>query len=125
MQFNINFINLQELRSNRSRSIHNKPIHDIIDENSRYSAGDASMLNLRVIDCSTGGSSSEGHGNSNSRRKQNKGSSKQHSIHKQRLFPGNFKAHGSSRNSHGIISESPPSDSVGFFFGSTPPDSNL
>lgn len=120
MQFHINIINLQELRSNRSHSKHNKPNHERIDENSRYSTGDASMLNLRVVDCSTGGSRSEGHGNS-----KNKGSSKQHSIHKQRLFPGNFKAHGSSRNSLGIISESPPSDSVGFFFGSTPPDSNL
>ncbi|KAH6814283.1 LA RNA-binding protein [Perilla frutescens var. frutescens] len=113
----------QELKSNRYHSKH-QPINDSMDENSRYSAGDASMLNSRALDCSTGGSSSECHGNSNTRRKQNKGSSKQHSIHRQRLFSGNFKAHGSGRNSLGIISESPPSDAIGFFFGSTPPDSN-
>ncbi|KAK4762990.1 hypothetical protein SAY86_008758 [Trapa natans] len=57
-----------------------------------------------------------------SRKKQSKGSSKQHSSHKQRFFSSNFRSHGASRNSLGVISESPPSDSVGFFFGSTPPD---
>ncbi|XP_057802054.1 la-related protein 1A isoform X2 [Salvia miltiorrhiza] len=114
----------QELKSNRSYSRHNKPITDSRDENSRCFASDASLINPRAVDCSTGGSSSEGHGNSNSQRKQNKANSKQHFIHKQRLFPGNFKTHGSGRNSHGIISESPPSDAIGFFFGSTPPDSN-
>ncbi|XP_042002607.1 la-related protein 1A-like [Salvia splendens] len=114
----------QELKSHRSYSKLNEPIIGSRDENSKYFAGDTSLINPRAVDCSTGGSSSEGHGNSNSRRKQNKSNSKHHSIHKQRLFPGNFKSHGSGRNSHGIVSESSPSDAIGFFFGSTPPDSN-
>ncbi|KAI3461183.1 hypothetical protein Pfo_017846 [Paulownia fortunei] len=114
----------QELNSKRSHRRHNKPINESRDENPRYSANNAATLNSRAPDHSTGRSSCEGPVKSNSRRKQNKGSSKQHSIHKQRLFYGNFKAHGSGRNSLGVISESPPSDAVGFFFGSTPPDSH-
>ncbi|XP_017607235.1 la-related protein 1A-like isoform X2 [Gossypium arboreum] len=58
-----------------------------------------------------------------SRRKQNKGFSKQHAFHKQRFFSSNTKNHGTGRNSIAIISESPPTNSVGYFFGSTPPDS--
>ncbi|KAL0370295.1 UNVERIFIED_CONTAM: La-related protein 1A, partial [Sesamum angustifolium] len=114
----------QELNSKRSHRRHNKPINESRDENSRYSANSAAVLNSRFPDHSTGRSSSEGPGYSISRRKQNKGSPKQQSIHKQRLFHGNFKAHSSGRNSAGVISESPPSDAVGFFFGSTPPDSH-
>ncbi|WOL14714.1 la-related protein 1A isoform X2 [Canna indica] len=64
----------------------------------------------------------EDSGQANSRRRLNKGPSKSHSSHKQRLFPSNFRNHGSGRNRHGIVSESPPSSSVGFFFGSTPPE---
>ncbi|KAL0459085.1 UNVERIFIED_CONTAM: La-related protein 1A [Sesamum latifolium] len=111
----------QELNSERTDRIHNKPINESREENS-YSANDASALCLRDVDYSNGGNSCEGPGDSNVRRKQKKGSSKPHSIHKQRLFHGNFRIHGSGRNSLGVISESPPSDAVGFFFGSTPPD---
>ncbi|KAL0418436.1 UNVERIFIED_CONTAM: La-related protein 1A [Sesamum radiatum] len=100
----------QELNSKRSHRRHNKPINESRDENSRYSANSAAVLNSRFPDHSTGRSSSEGPGYSISRRKQNKGSPKQQSIHKQRLFHGNFKAHSSGRNSAGVISESPPSD---------------
>ncbi|KAL3850200.1 hypothetical protein ACJIZ3_012082 [Penstemon smallii] len=113
----------QELKSKRSRRRHNKAINDSKDEISRCPGNDAAVLNSRAPDHSIGGGSIEGVGNSNSRRKHNKGSTRQQPIHKQRLFPGSFKAHGSGRNSLGIVSESPPSDSVGFFFGSTPPDS--
>lgn len=56
-------------------------------------------------------------GSPNSRRKQNKGFFKQQSLKNQRLFSSNLKNNGS-------VSESPPSSSVGFFFGSTPPDNN-
>ncbi|PIN09426.1 hypothetical protein CDL12_17987 [Handroanthus impetiginosus] len=108
----------QELNSKRSHRRH------IRDENSKYSAKGASILNSRAPDYSTGRSSCEGTGNSNSRRKQNKGNWKQHSNHKERLFYGNFRPHGSGQKSGAIISESPPSDAVGFFFGSTPPDSH-
>lgn len=63
-------------------------------------------------------------GNANSRRKQNKGFPKQQSSHKLRFFTSNYRNHGTGRNSIGTMSESPPSDSVGFFFGSTPPDNH-
>uniref|UniRef100_M4CDT1 HTH La-type RNA-binding domain-containing protein n=1 Tax=Brassica campestris TaxID=3711 RepID=M4CDT1_BRACM len=51
------------------------------------------------------------------RRKQNKGTHKNQMAHVRRFFSGN------TRN-HGAVSESPPSSSIGFFFGSTPPDSH-
>ncbi|MQL97058.1 hypothetical protein Taro_029747 [Colocasia esculenta] len=73
--------------------------------------------NVNVV----GNNGSEDHGHANSRRRQVKGANKLQS-HKQRLFPSNFRLHGNGRNRQGIISESPPSNSVGFFFGSTPPD---
>lgn len=96
---------MQDSQSKKSRGRHNKPTNDGVDH---Y----------------TEGNSSAGSENSNSRRKQNRGSSKQQSIYKQRQFPGNFSVHGGGQNSLGRISESPPSDAVGFFFGSTPPDSH-
>ncbi|KAG8371040.1 hypothetical protein BUALT_Bualt13G0045600 [Buddleja alternifolia] len=114
----------QELNSKASHRRHNKPIKKNRDESSGQSANNASILNSRAPNNSTGGSSCELPGSSNSRRKQNKGSSKQQSF-KQRLFPGNFRAHGSGQNSHGLISESPPSDTIGFFFGSSPPDNHV
>uniref|UniRef100_A0A7N0ZZ20 HTH La-type RNA-binding domain-containing protein n=1 Tax=Kalanchoe fedtschenkoi TaxID=63787 RepID=A0A7N0ZZ20_KALFE len=61
--------------------------------------------------------------NSKSRKKPNKTSSKHQYSQKQRFFYS-FRNHGNARNSHGGISESPPSNSVGFFFGSTPPESH-
>lgn len=63
-------------------------------------------------------------GNANSRKKQNKSLHKQQLSHKNRFFSSNFRNHGSCRNSLGAISESPPSSSVGFFFGSTPPENH-
>ncbi|CAA0805922.1 La-related protein 1A [Striga hermonthica] len=114
----------KELNLKRSHRRHYKPFNESRDDNSRSSANDPSLLNSRTQDHSTGGSSLEGPGLSISRRKHNKGSSKSHSIYKQRLFHGNFRVHGSGQNSVGVISESPPTDAVGFFFGSTPPDTH-
>ncbi|XP_068662143.1 la-related protein 1A-like [Aristolochia californica] len=57
-----------------------------------------------------------------SRRRQGKGSNNKYTSHKQRLFPSSFRSHCHGRNRHGIIAESPPSNSIGFFFGSTPPE---
>ncbi|GAV59102.1 La domain-containing protein [Cephalotus follicularis] len=57
-----------------------------------------------------------------SRKKQNRSFPKQQSFDKQRFFSSNLKNHGFGHSSLGIISESPPSNSVGFFFGSTPPE---
>ncbi|KAL6564907.1 hypothetical protein OROMI_016357 [Orobanche minor] len=113
----------KELNVKRSHLIQNNLLTESREENSSCSANDASLSKSRIFDHSTAGSSCEGPGHSNSRRKPNKGSSKPHSIHRQRLFPGNFRTHG-SQNSFKVISESPPSDAVGFFFGSTPPDSH-
>ena len=70
----------------------------------------------------SGGHGSDEVGNHNNRRKQNKGSVKPQSSHKQRFFSSNFRNHGVGRNNYGVISESPPSNSVGFFFSSTPPE---
>lgn len=70
-----------------------------------------------------GSSGHEGPGIANPRRKQNKGFSKQQPIHKQRLFTSNIRNQTMGHSSLGTVSESPPSSSVGFFFGSTPPES--
>ncbi|XP_009773869.1 la-related protein 1A [Nicotiana sylvestris] len=115
----------QELKATRSSCRSNNSIYGSRDEITRSSGTAAALSKSKNADHSSGGKNSEGTGNSNSRRKQNKGFTKPHPIHKQRLFSGNYRNHGISRNSVGTISESPPSDSVGFFFGSTPPDSHV
>lgn len=97
-----------------------KTISECRDGKSKSSAQGAATSNSRIPDHSTGKSSFEGSGNPNYRRKPNKNNLKQ----QQRLFYGSLKGHGSSHNSTGAVSESPPSDAVGFFFGSTPPDSH-
>ncbi|CAH8362377.1 unnamed protein product [Eruca vesicaria subsp. sativa] len=56
------------------------------------------------------------------RRKQSKGVHKHHIAHARRFFSSNIRNHGASLSSH--TSESPPSSSIGFFFGSTPPESH-
>ncbi|KAL6527856.1 hypothetical protein OROMI_029667 [Orobanche minor] len=111
----------QELNSNRSHRGSDEPINESRDDNPKHSDNNVAILSSRAPDHTAGRSNSEGPGNSNSRRKQNKTSSKQQYSHKQRLFCGNFKAHGTGRN---FLSESPPTDAVGFFFGSTPPDNH-
>ncbi|CAA2968364.1 Hypothetical predicted protein [Olea europaea subsp. europaea] len=112
----------QELKSKRSHHRSCKPNNESRDEISKYSVAGAAQSNSRNPEPSSCGH--EETGNLNSRRKQNKVSSKQQYIHKQRLFSGNFKGHRSVKNSLGMTTESPPSDLVGFFFGSTPPDSH-
>ncbi|KAG9444978.1 hypothetical protein H6P81_016318 [Aristolochia fimbriata] len=58
-----------------------------------------------------------------SRRRQGKGSSNnKHSSHKQGLFHSSFRGHSHGRIRHGIIAESPPSNSVGFLVGYTSPE---
>lgn len=120
-----NFLIFQELKATRSSRRSNNSSYGSRDEITRSSGTAAALSKSKNADHSSGGKNSEGTGNSNSRRKQNKGFTKPHPIHKQRLFSGNYRNHGISRNSVGTISESPPSDSVGFFFGSTPPDSHV
>ncbi|KAL7174478.1 hypothetical protein ACSBR2_033682 [Camellia fascicularis] len=108
----------QELKAKRSNRRKNSS-SESRDGNNKSSSVAVAATNSRASEHSAGSSGCEGPGNANFRRKQNKGFSKQ----QQRLFPSNFKNHGTGRNS-GVISESPPSFSVGFFFGSTPPESH-
>nr|DAD43170.1 TPA_asm: hypothetical protein HUJ06_001400 [Nelumbo nucifera] len=114
----------QELRAKRSKNRRNNSILENRDGDSRSSNLAPVLSNSKVSGNTTGSNGSEEPVHANSRRRQNKSVNKQQSSHKQRLFPSNFRAHGNGRNRHGIISESPPSNSVGFFFGSTPPESH-
>ncbi|XP_059625073.1 la-related protein 1A [Cornus florida] len=107
----------QELKAKQSNRRKNYSSNECKD-------GTASAVtNTKAGEFFAGVSGCEVPGNANSRRKHNKGT-KQQSNHKQRLFSSNSRNHGTGRNSLGIISESPPSYSVGFFFGSTPPESH-
>ncbi|PON74068.1 Transcriptional repressor poly-beta-hydroxybutyrate-responsive [Parasponia andersonii] len=90
--------------------------------NSGYCA--SGLSNLKPGENFTGNSGLEESGSANSRKKQNKSFQKHQSSHKQRFFSSNFRNHGTGRHSLGIISESPPSNSVGYFFGSTPPENH-
>lgn len=110
----------QELKAKRSNRRKNNSSNEIREGNSRYSGNTSSVLSPK--ENSAGGGGCEGPGNANIRRKQNK--PKQQSVHKQRLFSSNFRNHGPGRQSLGVKSESPPSNSVGFFFSSTPPDNH-
>ncbi|KAG9458487.1 hypothetical protein H6P81_002995 [Aristolochia fimbriata] len=104
----------QELRSNQSISRRNHYGSDAKEVESKSAIGSGSFHSKAA-----GNNLEEGP----SRRRQGKGSSNnKHSSHKQRLFPSSFRGHSHGRNRHGIIAESPPSNSVGFFFGSTPPE---
>ncbi|GMI81837.1 hypothetical protein HRI_001852900 [Hibiscus trionum] len=114
----------QELKTKRVSRRKNNSICENKDGNSR-SPRDAPGVSISKIGENAAGSSIiEESGGLSSRRKQNKGFSKQHSFHKQRFFSSNSKNHGTTRNSIAILSESPPANSVGYFFGSTPPDSH-
>lgn len=110
----------QELRAERSNRKGNSASNESKHGNSKSTSSPATRS--VAADILAEGSGCEMPGNANSRRKQNRGFSKKQPVHKQRLFSSNFRNHGSSRNSAGLISESPPSISVGFFFGSTPPE---
>ncbi|KAK4777749.1 hypothetical protein SAY87_017936 [Trapa incisa] len=112
----------QELKNNRS-----SPRKNISSLENRTVASRSSSLGPGVSHSNAGEPSCRSNNNGESgvaisRKKQSKGSSKQHSSHKQRFFSCNFRNNGASWNPLGVILESPPSDSVGFFFGSTPPD---
>ncbi|XVF05659.1 hypothetical protein REPUB_Repub05bG0191700 [Reevesia pubescens] len=112
----------QELKTKRFSRRKNNSMYENKDGNARSPRGASGVSNLKTGENAAGSNSLEESGGVSSRRKQNKGFSKQQSFHKQRFFSGNSKNHGTSRNSIAIISESPPSNSVGYFFGSTPPD---
>ncbi|XP_022729264.1 la-related protein 1A-like isoform X2 [Durio zibethinus] len=113
----------QELKTKRFSCRKNNPIYENKDGNPRSPRSASGVSNSKIGENTAGSSSLVESVGASSRRKQNKGFSKQHSFQKQRFFSSNLRKHGTSHNSISIISESPPSNSVGYFFGSTPPDS--
>ncbi|KAA8544479.1 hypothetical protein F0562_022481 [Nyssa sinensis] len=114
----------QELKAKRCNHRKTNSSNESKDGNPGFSNSAPAVSSSRAGECVAGGSACEGPGNANSRRKLSKVFPKQQSNHKQRLFFSNVKNHGTGCNSLGIISESPPSYSVGFFFSSTPPESH-
>ncbi|XP_068658863.1 la-related protein 1A-like isoform X2 [Aristolochia californica] len=104
----------QELRSKQSNCKRNHYGPDAKEGDFKSATGSGSSHSK-----ATGNNLEEGP----SRRRQGKGNSNnKYPSHKQRLFPSSFRSHSHGRNRHCIIAESPPSNSVGFFFGSTPPE---
>ncbi|KDP46005.1 hypothetical protein JCGZ_14912 [Jatropha curcas] len=114
----------QELKTKRSNRRKNSSSFENRDGNSRVTSSAPGVSNSKTSEHSTAGGGHDESGSSHNTRKQHKGFSKQQSSHKQRFFSCNFRNHGPGRNSFGIISESPPSNSVGFFFSSTPPENH-
>ncbi|KAF7831505.1 la-related protein 1A [Senna tora] len=111
----------QELQNRRSNRRKNS--FDNRDWKLKSTSNAPGVSNMKVSENISGNSTFEESGIPNFRWKQ-KGFHKQQSSHKQRFFSSNFRNHGTGRNSLGIISESPPSNSVGFFFASTPPENH-
>ncbi|XP_039128157.1 LOW QUALITY PROTEIN: la-related protein 1A-like [Dioscorea cayenensis subsp. rotundata] len=110
----------QELRAKRSYNRRNNSGVEKGGESKSSTHANATLNSKK--NANTGGNNgSDESGNAN-RRRQNKGTNKSHPSHRQRFFHSNFRNQGNSRNHHGVVSESPPSNSVGFFFGSTPPE---
>lgn len=112
----------QELKTKRSSRRKTNYNLENREGNSKLSSSGSGVSNSKLGDNSGSSTILEECGNANCRRKQNKGFPKQLSSHKQRFFSNNVRSHGTCRSSMGIISESPPSNSVGFFFSSTPPE---
>ncbi|KAI3725258.1 hypothetical protein L1987_65039 [Smallanthus sonchifolius] len=106
----------QELKSKRNKGRRNNSTNEIKGGTSKS----PKVGNTANQKAAGGGGGSDVAGSPNSRRKQNKAYFKQQSLKNQRWFSSNLKDNGSDH----IISESPPSTSVGFFFGSTPPDNH-
>lgn len=114
----------QELKTKKSNRRKNNSAFENRDGNSRFTNSSPGVSHSKTGEISTGSVGQEESGTTANLRKQSKSFSKQQSSHKQRFFSCNFRNHGTGRNSFGIISESPPSNSVGFFFSSTPPENH-
>ncbi|EXB54653.1 hypothetical protein L484_022514 [Morus notabilis] len=114
----------QELKTKRYSRKKNNSSYENKEGNSRSLSSGVGLSNLRPGENFAGTSALDEFGSSNARKKQSKTFQKQQSSHKQRFFSSNFRNHGSGRSSLSIISESPPSKSVGYFFGSTPPENH-
>ncbi|KAE8733789.1 hypothetical protein F3Y22_tig00000991pilonHSYRG00184 [Hibiscus syriacus] len=118
------FYEQQELKTKRSSRRRNNSTYENKNGNPRSPRGALGVSNLKTGENAAGSSTLEAYGGSSLQRKQNKCFSKQQSFHKKRFFSSNLKNNGTSCSSIAIISESPPSNSVGYFFGSTPPDTH-
>ncbi|KAF2324141.1 hypothetical protein GH714_008072 [Hevea brasiliensis] len=114
----------QELKTKRSNRRKNNSSFENRDGNSRFTNSAPGVSHSKTGEIPTGCGGHEESGSTTNLRKHSKSFSKQQSSHKQRFFSCNFRNHGTGRNSFGIISESPPSNSVGFFFSSTPPENH-
>ena len=115
---------LQELKARRSGRKKNSSSYENKEGNSRSFSSTAGLSNIKPGENLARNSALDESGSSNSRKKQSKSFLKQQPSHKPRFFSSNFRNQGSGRNSLGIVSESPPSKSVGYFFGSTPPENH-
>lgn len=114
----------QELKARPSKNRRHISKPEIKDGDSKSSAHAHSSFSSKASAPISGNNGTEEAPHGNSRRRQNKGTNKLQSSHRQRLYPSNFRIYGSGRNRNGIVSESPPSNSIGFFFGSTPPENS-
>ena len=110
---------LENKRSNRKNSKCNSENREVT---SRLSSSASGSARSKPSENFAGNCGLDEIGNASPRKKQTKTFPRQHSSLKQRFFSSNFRNHGTSRTSLGIVAESPPSNSVGFFFGSTPPE---
>ncbi|KAI9388141.1 hypothetical protein POPTR_009G018100v4 [Populus trichocarpa] len=113
----------QELKTKRSNRRKNASTYENRDGYLRLTNSASLISKSKAGENSAASCGHEESGSSNNTRKQNK-VPKQQSYHKQRFFSSNSRNHGTGRNNFGIISESPPSNSVGFFFSSTPPENH-
>lgn len=100
-------------------------VHDRRTNNQRSSQADAADVDSKPSGGAKGNHVSIGTngievGQPIPRRRQNKGNRNTHTSHKQRFFAGSFASSPNSRSHYGGVSESPPSNSIGYFYGSTP-----
>ncbi|XP_037405286.1 la-related protein 1A-like isoform X1 [Triticum dicoccoides] len=101
-------------------------VHDRRTNNQRSSQADTADVDSKQFGGAKGNHGSIGTngieeaGQPIPRRRQSKGNRKTHTSHKQRFFAGNFANSPNSRSHYGGVSESPPSNSIGYFYGSTP-----
>ncbi|KAD5960360.1 hypothetical protein R6Q59_013484 [Mikania micrantha] len=105
----------QELKSKRSKGRRNNSANEVKGGTSKSPKVGSYVANQKAA-----GGGGDVAGSPNSRKKHNKSFSRQQSLKNRRWFSSIPRNNGSEH----IISESPPSTSVGFFFGSTPPDSH-
>ncbi|CAL1366643.1 unnamed protein product [Linum trigynum] len=106
----------QELRARRRNRKKNSSSYEARDGNLRSAINSPGVSHSRTAAGSPGSNAHEDSRSGINIKKQNRNSSKQHLSHKQRFFSG--------RKAFGAVSESPPSNSVGFFFSSTPPENH-